>query len=53
MVINPMIPTHTICRDPHVFKHFLTNRKVVPFLSLGLIGSFIEYIDDIPYNLKQ
>jgi len=51
LVINPLIPVNLISRDPRVMRDFLTNRKVVPFISLGLTRSMLEYIDDIPYNL--
>lgn len=53
IVINPMIPVHLVCSDKRVYYQFLSNKKFVPFLSLGLAQSLFEFIDDLPLNLKR
>eukprot|EP00347_Sterkiella_histriomuscorum_P006574 403352255 len=52
-VINPKIPTHLICSDKRIFQEFLQNRKMIPFMSLGLIGSMVEYFKDMPLNAQD
>lgn len=51
--MNPGLPAHMICSDRRVFKEFLQNRKVMPFVSLGLLNSVFELFDDLPRNLPK
>lgn len=53
VVINPMIPLHLVCRDKRIYYQFLSRKKNIPFLSLGLAQSMFEFIDDLPFNLKK
>lgn len=52
-MINPGIPIHMICNDKFVFKEFLQNRKTTPFMSLSLVGSMMEFFDDMPLNFRK
>ena len=51
--MNPGLPIHAICSDKRVFRDFLQNKKVMPMISLKLISSFIEFFNDIPYNIRS
>jgi len=42
-----------ICSEKHTFKWFLHSRKVMPFMSLKMVASMIEIIDDMPLNAKR
>lgn len=42
-----------ICSDKLVFKEFLHNRKIMPFMSLRMAYSMMELIDDMPFNIKR
>jgi hypothetical protein len=52
-VVNPGLPTHMICSDKIVYKEFLQNRKIMPFMSLKLINSMMEFFEDMPLNIKK
>ena len=53
MVMNPNLSVDKICSDKNVFYDLLQNRKFIPFISLGTIGSMSRFIDDIPLNLDE
>jgi esterase/lipase len=42
-----------VCSDKFVFKEFLYNKKTIPFMSLQLVDSMMEFFDDIPLNMRK
>jgi len=52
-LLNPGLPIHQVCNDKRYFSSLLTNRKFIPFLSLKLTQSMMEYIDDLPLNCHK
>lgn len=50
-MLNAAVPTHLICSDKKIFRDFLQNRKMIPFISLALAKSFMDYTEDLPLNL--